>query len=508
VPQPAYQRIADDIRRKIRTGEFEAGMQLPIAVQLAKQWRVSGAVVTQALGVLKAEGLLASASARGTFVQSPRKLLTWALSEFESHRDDSYTADAWAIAVENQGLKPSSTVTVRRIKATPEIKEWLELTETEKVIVRDRMCYADNQPYMISSSYFPKWVAEGTRLEEPGDQSAPGGLLVEVGHPQVQVRDIITAPVASGDETRRLVIPEGSKVWSVVRIGYGIDGRPVRVMQTIAPLDVWQLEFAYSVRSHEVPSPFLCSDYSRGPYPGSRPGVSFVEFDGAAWVVRPSTESRSGWLVTGSSVSSADLDIWLSARMAPPLGDRLPLLAYGSNASPGKIDWLREQGLAGPSIVVEADVENVTAVWSGGVRARDDQRPAVLTAAQGVTERHAVWFVTPEQRKIFDQIEGRGERYRLVWLHAPVRLANGERLDWVLAYVARPEVMGHEVPIHLNRSPLLVDGEPVRISAVPQAQARQLTGELAKSDGLDVVEVKAEPSGSDLDKAGRSRGAG
>jgi hypothetical protein len=251
----------------------------------------------------------------------------------------------------------------------------------------------------------------------------------------------------------------------------------------------------------QLSSPFLCSDYSRGPYPGTRPGVSFVEFDGAAWVVHPSADSRSGWLVTSGSVSSADLDVWLSARMAPPLAGRLPMLAYGSNASPGKIEWLREQGLTGPSIVVEADVENVTAVWSGGVRARDGQRPAVLTAAQGVTERHAVWFVTPEQRRVFDQIEGRGERYRLVWLHAPVRLADGERLNWVLAYIARPEVMGHEVPIHLNRSPLLVDGETVRVSAVPQALARQLTGELAKSDGLDVVEVKAEPAWSDLGTA-------
>src|SRR5699024_7195269 len=129
---------------------------------------------------------------------------------------DTYSNDDWALAIEKQGMEPSSTVTVRRVQASTEVAEWLEVSPGQTVIARDRVRYADGQPYMLSTSYFPDWVAAGTRLEEPGDQSAPGGLLAEVGHPQIRSRDIVTAPVASGEQTRSLYLPQGSRVWSVV----------------------------------------------------------------------------------------------------------------------------------------------------------------------------------------------------------------------------------------------------------------------------------------------------
>src|SRR5699024_5861816 len=103
----------------------------------------------------------------------------------------------------------------------------------------------------------------------------------EVGHPQIRSRDIVTAPVASGEQTRSLYLPQGSRVWSVVRVGHGEDGRPVRAMHTTAPIDLWRLEFAQNITPHETPSPFLSRDYPPDPYPGARPSSSFVELDGA-----------------------------------------------------------------------------------------------------------------------------------------------------------------------------------------------------------------------------------
>ena len=90
---------------------------------------------------------------------------------------------------------------------------------------------------------------------------------------------------------------------------------------------------------------FSTSDYPADPYPGARPGVSFVALDRRAWVVSPA--ETTGWRVDGTS-----LDEWLAGHGALPVANRVPVLAYGSNACPGKLDWLREaMGLRGPVVV-------------------------------------------------------------------------------------------------------------------------------------------------------------
>jgi hypothetical protein len=155
--------------------------------------------------------------------------------------------------------------------------------------------------------------------------------------------------------------------------------------------------------------------------------------------------------------------------------ERQAVLAYGSNANPSKISWMRaELGLQGPVVVAHARCDGLAAVWASGLRFRDGQRPATLTALPGV-EEHAVWFVTPDQLLVLDRCEGRGHRYHLVRLTGPdITLEDGSRVTNVLAYIGA-------VPI---RYPLLVDGKPVRTADVPQAQAVELEGEPADGPGV------------------------
>lgn len=229
---------------------------------------------------------------------------------------------------------------------------------------------------------------------------------------------------------------------------------------------------------------FSDEDFPADPYPGPRPDGSFVHNG------KTGHHLADGWTLRDGT----GLDEFLAEHGAAPLGERLPVLAYGSNVNPSKISWLRNRlGLRGPVVVIGADCHGVSAVWSAGVRARDGQRPAVLAGTPGLVERHAVWLATPDQRAVLDECEGRGERYRLSWVHAPVRLDGHGVLESVLAYTARPEAVGADVPIHLNRSPLLVDGRFVRCAEVDQAAAVRLVGTPGHEDGLIVTEVHGEP---------------
>ncbi|WP_307795817.1 gamma-glutamylcyclotransferase [Amycolatopsis sp. 195334CR] len=165
----------------------------------------------------------------------------------------------------------------------------------------------------------------------------------------------------------------------------------------------------------------------------------------------------------------------------PDLDGRIPVLAYGSNACPSKITWLRRAlGLTGAVTVLQAKCTGLAAVWASGRRVVDDQRPATLAAMPGVVEEHAVWLATPEQLRVLDVCEGRGHRYHLARVHTgEVTLANGASLPDVLAYVAASPI----------RLPLLVDGKPVRTAEMAQAQAGVLTGETATTHGLSVTVI-------------------
>ncbi|MER6878041.1 gamma-glutamylcyclotransferase, partial [Amycolatopsis sp. NPDC000673] len=100
--------------------------------------------------------------------------------------------------------------------------------------------------------------------------------------------------------------------------------------------------------------------------------------------------------------------------------------------------------------------------------------PATLTALPGVAEDHFVWFATPEQLAVLDVCEGRGNRYDLATLdNADIRL-DGVLLSGVHAYVGAAPV----------RFPLLVNGSPVRVADVAQADAASLIGEPAAGHGL------------------------
>jgi gamma-glutamylcyclotransferase (GGCT)/AIG2-like uncharacterized protein YtfP len=229
--------------------------------------------------------------------------------------------------------------------------------------------------------------------------------------------------------------------------------------------------------------PFGDEEYPAAPYPGARPDVSFAHLDGVGAPLRPDRHSPSGWRVDHSG---QDLDEWLNANDALPMSKRVPVLAYGSNACPSKITWLRESlGLAGPVVMLRARCEGLAAVWAAGLRVVDDQRPATLMADKNVVEEHAVWMADPAQVRVLDVCEGRGRRYRLARVRSGrVVLDDGAVVDRVLAYTAADRV----------RRPILVRGKPVRCADMDQADAQGLVGKRAGSDGLKASTVDGEPS--------------
>lgn len=70
--EPAYLRIAGDLRMRIESGEFPLGSPLPAERELCVELGVSRMTVRRALGVLEQDGRVHRDGTRGTFVSEPR----------------------------------------------------------------------------------------------------------------------------------------------------------------------------------------------------------------------------------------------------------------------------------------------------------------------------------------------------------------------------------------------------------------------------------------------------
>jgi DNA-binding GntR family transcriptional regulator len=68
-----YERVANDIRSKIRTGQWPAGMKLPTKEQLREMYGaggelMAGSTIDTAMLVLRTEGYVIGHQGRGRFV--------------------------------------------------------------------------------------------------------------------------------------------------------------------------------------------------------------------------------------------------------------------------------------------------------------------------------------------------------------------------------------------------------------------------------------------------------
>ena len=68
-----YQRIADDLRARISSGEYPAGAQLPTKADLMARYQVAVNTVERAIDELRKAGLVETLQGAGMFVCEPPK---------------------------------------------------------------------------------------------------------------------------------------------------------------------------------------------------------------------------------------------------------------------------------------------------------------------------------------------------------------------------------------------------------------------------------------------------
>ncbi|HEY9408950.1 MAG TPA: GntR family transcriptional regulator [Jiangellaceae bacterium] len=222
---PKYLRLADDLRRRIRTGEYAVGTRLPTEAVMVEQFRVSPPTVRQALAVLRAEGLVETRHGIGTFVREDRRLQRQSRKRYGRARADEKLLTSH--------LK-HEIVFAGRQEPPAEVAEQLGAGH-EQVVVRRRHLHDESGRVVeVGASYIPLDFAGGTYLEKPTVVPKALFLCVEdlAGKKYAQARDHWTSRMPTPVEADVLDLPIGAPILHVMHVARAEDGTVLEISES------------------------------------------------------------------------------------------------------------------------------------------------------------------------------------------------------------------------------------------------------------------------------------
>lgn len=240
-------QITDDLRAKIEDGTYGPGALLPSEPELAARYGVSRQTARAALKALEQEGLIVVHSTRGRTVRTrpPLRRVSSARRHASHRQSGKPEFDTEAIA---QGQAPSRRMLmVGRGTAPRDVTSILGIEPGQEVVIRQRLQPLDGVPAVISTSYYPLWVAEGTRLEAlDALPEGPDNLIEQLGHRFARGMELLQARMPTREERRLLELDPGVPVVRMLHIDYDPDGRSLQVADDLYAADRHEFAFEWS----------------------------------------------------------------------------------------------------------------------------------------------------------------------------------------------------------------------------------------------------------------------
>ena len=142
--QKLYMQLYEIIRKKIESGEWTVGSQIPTEDEICKTFNVSRATVRTAILELVREGYLKRQQGKGTFIF--RNVISEGLSMLTSFREFLF----------EEGLHFSTSVLARTVMMPVEdLDSKLDIREDKHIIYIKRVRLIDGEPILLQESYVP-----------------------------------------------------------------------------------------------------------------------------------------------------------------------------------------------------------------------------------------------------------------------------------------------------------------------------------------------------------------
>ncbi|MET8248172.1 GntR family transcriptional regulator [Streptomyces sp. NPDC005202] len=245
--QPAYLRVAGDLRKKIVDGLLPPHTRLPSQARIREEYGVSDTVALEARKVLMAEGLVEGRSGSGTYVRerpAPRPIArsgfrpVGGATPFRQEQADAEARGTW---------ESSSAQT----EASGAIAERLGIQPGDRVMCTKYVFRDAGEAMMLSTSWEPLAVTGRTPVMLPEEGPLGGMGVVERMRAIDVIVDNVTEEVGArpglAEELRALGGVPGHVVLVVQRTFYA-SGRPVETADVVIPADRYRVAYHLPVK--------------------------------------------------------------------------------------------------------------------------------------------------------------------------------------------------------------------------------------------------------------------
>lgn len=246
--QPAYLRVASELRRKIINGSLPPHTRLPSQARIREEYGVSDTVALEARKVLMAEGLVEGRSGSGTYVRErsvPRRV---SRSGYRPSSGASPFRQEQAEGDAGRGAWESSS---EQTEARPEIATRLAVQPGARVMCTRYLFRDAGKAMMLSTSWEPLDLTGRTPVMLPEEGPLGGCGVVErmaaIGVVVDNVLEEVGARPGLAEELLALGGVPGHVVMVIERTYYA-SGRPVETADVVVPADRYRIAYHLPVK--------------------------------------------------------------------------------------------------------------------------------------------------------------------------------------------------------------------------------------------------------------------
>lgn len=244
--RPASERLADELRRSIESGQLPAGARLPSERELAELHGIARNTARQAIRLLAESGLVVAEHGRGVFVRPAISVIRLGNDRYSPRYRDTGLSPFLLECAKRGKAGRFEVLSVERVIPPADVAAQLKLSpDTASALRRENVFWADADPVQRVTTWLPWALADGTGLlrDEVGHPFGIHGILEERGHTMARIQDEVSARMPTPDEREHLQLSPGVPVLDVLHTSIDTEGEPYELTRFVMRADLSGLRY-------------------------------------------------------------------------------------------------------------------------------------------------------------------------------------------------------------------------------------------------------------------------